>query len=74
MEVEEQVAVIFSGVKGYLDKIPTQSIGAFEEALLQKLKAKGSSILASIRKDKSISDATDKALREELDQLVKSHS
>ena len=74
MEVEEQVAVIFAGVKGYLDKIPTQSIGAFEEALLQKLMAKGSSILASIRKDKSISDATDKALREELDQLVKSHS
>ena len=27
-----------------------------------------------IRKDKSISDSTDKALREELDQLVKSHS
>ena len=74
MEVEEQVAVIFAGVKGYLDKIPTQSIGAFEQALLQKLKAKGSSILASIRKDKSISDSTDKALREELDQLVKSHS
>ena len=30
MKVEEQVAVIFAGVKGYLDKIPTQSIGDFE--------------------------------------------
>ncbi len=57
-----------------LDKIPTQSIGAFEQALLQKLKAKGSSILDSIRKDKSISDMTDKALRETLDQLVKSYA
>jgi F-type H+-transporting ATPase subunit alpha len=74
MAVEEQVVVIYAGVKGYLDKIHTQNIGAFEAALLQKLKAKGSSILASISKDKSISDATDKALREELDQLVKSHS
>ena len=74
MAVEEQVAVIFAGVKGYLDKIPTQSIGEFEQALLQKLKAKGSSILDSIRKDKSISDVTDKALRETLDQLVKSYA
>ena len=74
MAVEEQVAVIFAGVKGYLDKIPTQSIGDFEQALLQKLKAKGSSILDSIRKDKSISDVTDKALRETLDQLVKSYA
>ena len=74
MAVEEQVAVIFAGVKGYLDKIPTQSIGDFEQALLQKLKSKGSSILDSIRKDKSISDITDKALRETLDQLLKSYA
>ena len=74
MKVEEQVAVIFAGVKGYLDKIPTQSIGDFEKALLQKLKAKDSSILKDISKDKSISDSTDKALRETLDQLVKSYA
>ena len=41
MEVEEQVAVIFAGVKGYLDQIPTQKIGEFEQALLQKLNTKG---------------------------------
>ena len=74
MKVEEQVAVIFAGVKGYLDKIPTQSIGDFEKALLQKLKAKDSSILKDISRDKSISDSTDKALRETLDQLVKSYA
>ena len=74
MKVEEQVAVIFAGVKGYLDKIPTLSIGDFEKALLQKLKAKDSSILKDISKDKSISDSTDKALRETLDQLVKSYA
>ncbi len=42
MDVEEQVAVIYAGVKGYLDKIPTQKIGEFEQALLQKLKSKDS--------------------------------
>ena len=74
MEVEEQVAVIFAGVKGYLDKIPTSKIGEFEKALLQKLKSKGSKVLDSIRKDKSISDDTDKALKDVLDQLVKNYS
>jgi F-type H+-transporting ATPase subunit alpha len=74
MEVEEQVAVIFAGVKGYLDKIPTQKIGEFEKSLLQKLNTKGSKILDTIRKDKSISDETDKALKDVLDQLVKNFS
>ena len=71
MEVEEQVAVIFAGVKGYLDQIPTQKIGEFEQSLLQKLKAKDSKILDIIRKEKAISDETEKALKDTLDQLVK---
>ncbi len=71
MDVEEQVAVIFAGVKGYLDQIPTQKIGEFELSLIQKLNAKRSNILESIRKDKSISDDTEKALKETLDELVK---
>ena len=71
MDVEEQVAVIFAGVKGYLDQIPTQKIGEFEQSLIQTLNAKGSNILESIRKDKSISDDTEKALKDTLDELVK---
>ena len=71
MDVEEQVAVIFAGVRGYLDQIPTQKIGEFEQSLIQKLNAKGSNILESIRKDKSISDDTEKALKDTLDELVK---
>ena len=71
MDVEEQVAVIFAGVKGYLDQIPTQKIGEFEQSLIQKLNAKGSNILESIRKDKSISDDTEKALKDTLNELVK---
>ena len=74
MEVEEQVAVIFAGVKGYLDQIPTQNIGEFEQELLQRLNTKGSKVLDSIRKDKAISDDTEKSLKDTLDQLVKSFS
>ena len=74
LRVEEQVAVIFAGVKGYLDQIPTQKIGEFEQALLQKLNTKGSKILDSIRNDKAISDDTEKSLKDTLDQLVKNFS
>ena len=58
-------------MKGYLDQIPTQKIGEFEQSLIQTLNAKGSNILESIRKDKSISDDTEKALKDTLDELVK---
>ncbi len=71
MNVEEQVAVIFAGVKGYLDQIPTQKIGEFEQSLIQKLNSKGANILEKISKDKSISDDTEKALKDTLDELVK---
>ena len=74
MDVEEQVAVIFAGVKGYLDQIPTEKIGDFEQSLIQKLNAKGSNILESISKDKSISNDAEKALKVILDELVKNFS
>src|SRR5210317_441636 len=74
LKVEEQVVVIYAGVNGYLDKIETSAVGEFEKSLLQKLNTKGSKILDSIRKDKSISDETDQALKDVLDQLVKNFS
>src|SRR5210317_2038859 len=74
MLVEEQVAVIFAGVKGHLDVIAVSDIGRFEAGLLDHLNTKGSKILDSIRKDKSISDETDQALKDVLDQLVKNFS
>src|ERR671926_310729 len=35
--VEEQVAVIYAGTRGYLDPFPTSRVQAFQEALLGKL-------------------------------------
>ncbi len=34
LAVEEQVAVIYAGTRGYLDKIPTDQVGRFERELL----------------------------------------
>jgi F0F1-type ATP synthase alpha subunit len=49
MPAEEQVCVLYAGVKGYLDKIPTSDIGAFEQGYLNHLRSKHQSILDDIR-------------------------
>ncbi|MGF1640359.1 MAG: F0F1 ATP synthase subunit alpha [Rhodospirillales bacterium] len=72
--VEEQVVVIFAGVRGYLDKIPAAQVGRFEAAFLDTIRANGADILAAIRDDKDISQDTDKKLVAFLDRFSKSFS
>ena len=72
MLVEEQVAVIFSGVKGYLDNIAIADIGRFEAGLLDTLRGSGKDILAAIRDDKAISDKTEEKLHAAIGAYAKS--
>ncbi len=60
---EEQVVSIFAGVNGYLDGIPTSSVGSFETGLLADVKANHSGILADIRTTRDLSDTTRDALK-----------
>ncbi|MFO0995933.1 MAG: F0F1 ATP synthase subunit alpha [Alphaproteobacteria bacterium] len=71
LPVEEQVASIFAGVQGYLDKIEVSDVGRFLEEYLDDLKAKGADILATIRKEEAISPDSEKKLRAFLDGFVK---
>lgn len=72
MSVEEQVAVIFAGVKGYLDNIEVADIGRFEAGLLDTMRGSGADILAAIRSEKAISDDTDAKLHATIENYVKS--
>ena len=72
MLVEEQVAVIFSGVKGYLDNIAIADIGRFEAGLLDTRRGSGKDILASIRDEKAISDKTEEKLHAAIGAYAKS--
>jgi F-type H+-transporting ATPase subunit alpha len=72
MLVEEQVAVIFAGVKGYLDKIALIDIGRFEAGLLDMLRGSGKDILNTIRDEQKISDETDAKLRAVIESFAKS--
>ena len=72
MLVEEQVAVIFAGVKGYLDQIALTDVGRFEAGLLDMLRGSGKDMLNAIRDEQKISDETDVKLREAIEAFAKS--
>ena len=56
LPIEEQVAVIFAGVNGYLDGIELSKVTAFETAYLGEIRSKGADILAAIREAKEVND------------------
>ncbi|MCG8622378.1 MAG: F0F1 ATP synthase subunit alpha [Proteobacteria bacterium] len=70
MPVEEQVVVIFAGVNGYLDALPMADVGRFESGLVQHMRGPGAGILASIRKEQTISDAVMTKLKTEMDAFA----
>jgi F-type H+/Na+-transporting ATPase subunit alpha len=72
--IEEQVVAIFSGVRGYLDKVEIGRIGAFESQLLSEMKSREPGILDSIRTDLEIKPDIEKALGAFLDNFTKSFS
>jgi len=72
--VEEQVVSIYAGVNGYLDGIPADTVGRFEQSLLDDIRANGADILETIRLEKDISDETDKKLKAFLDRFTKAFS
>ncbi|XP_064607579.1 ATP synthase subunit alpha, mitochondrial [Liolophura sinensis] len=63
MAIEEQVAVIYAGVKGHLDKLDPSKITAFEEAFLKHICSSHQDLLKDIREKGQISEETDNKLK-----------
>jgi len=62
MAIEEQVAVIYCGVRGFLDKMDPTKITEFEKKFTEHIKATQRPLLDQIAKDGHLSEASDKAL------------
>lgn len=69
--VEEQVVVIYAGVKGYLDKVDTKDVVRFEQALLSDFRSNQKDLLAAIRTEQKLSDESEAKLKEALEKFVK---
>jgi F-type H+-transporting ATPase subunit alpha len=71
-KIEDQVAAIYSGTGGYLDRIKTERIADFHEQLLQRLHAEEEELLKKIAGgewDDSTEEALGKAIAEALDDF-----
>jgi len=62
MPIQEQVAVIYCGVRGFLDKLDPAKITDFEKAFLEHIRGTQGALLNQIAKDGHLSADSDKAL------------
>jgi F-type H+-transporting ATPase subunit alpha len=71
MPVEEQVASIFAGTRGFLDRVEVSNVGRFEQSFLSDLRSKQPGILASIRDKRELTAETEKELMTFLDEFAR---
>jgi len=64
MPIEDQVAVIYCGVRGFLDKVDPSKITAFEAAFIEHVKGSHQGLLDQIRTDGTLSADSDAKLNE----------
>jgi F-type H+-transporting ATPase subunit alpha len=72
LRTEEQVAVIFAGVNGYIDTVPVHSVTRFEAELLKLLRTAHKDLLAEIWAKKEVTADIKTKLTTLLDAFVKS--
>ena len=57
MPVEQQVAIIYAGVNGYLDEIEVADIGAAQDELAKFMSTRFGNLLTTIKEKKTLEDA-----------------
>ena len=71
LKMEEQVCVIYAGIKGYLDKVDAVQVSAFEAELLATLRNKEKAILEEIRKAAKLDEKSEAALVKVIEAVQK---
>ncbi|XP_043937850.1 ATP synthase subunit alpha, mitochondrial isoform X1 [Protopterus annectens] len=64
MAIEEQVAVIYAGVRGHLDKVEPSKITSFEKAFLPHIRSQYQPLLDTIRTEGKINEEVEAKLKE----------
>ena len=74
LKMEEQVAVIYAGVNGYLDKFEVSKIRGFENGLLSLLRTKHIGILDDIRTSLDLSKDNEAKLKAVVEDFAKTYA
>jgi len=72
MDIAEQVATIYAGVRGHIDKLEPSKVTAFEAAFVNHITTVHTDLLDTIRTDGYLSESTDAALKELVVAFVQS--
>merc|ERR1712142_901576 len=64
MDIAEQVATIYAGVRGYLDKLDPGKVAAFEAAFVEHIRSAHTDLLAQISADGKLTEETEGKLKE----------
>jgi F-type H+-transporting ATPase subunit alpha len=72
LSTEEEVISIFTGVRGYLDKLAVNDVGRFEQGLLSHIKTAHPDIIKAIATEKQITPATEEKLKSAIEAFLKS--
>ena len=62
LTLEKQVAILYAGTKGYLDKYPVEVLGKYEAGLYPFIESKYPQIFSELAEQKKISDDLDKTM------------
>ena len=71
LKTEEQVAVLYAGVNGYLDDLAVDKVGPFEQGLLASLRADHADLLNAIGTKKALDDELTGSLKAAIDAFAK---
>jgi len=69
ISVEEQVAIIYAGINGYLDTIPVTEVKGFVEKLRSYLRNSAPQFISSIQSEKKLSPENEELLKKILTDL-----
>ncbi len=70
MTVSEQVASIFAGTAGHLDRIKTERVGEFQQGLIERLRSENKELMDGIEESGQLSDEDEEALSKAIGEYV----
>jgi F-type H+-transporting ATPase subunit alpha len=74
LPVEEQVCSIYAGTRGYLDKVPVNKVGDFEQRMLAELRETQGDLLEGIRTQKDLTEELEGKLKSFLENFAKTYT
>lgn len=73
LPVSQQVALIYAGVNGYLDKLTPEEVADFENNFLSHLKQE-KELLTSIAKEKELTETIETELKKIIEKIIKDNN